>query len=175
MSLQDVEAKGATEAGKRQVPLESKVRHWPTPNTRDSEESGGEGKGYLPRAARAWPTPTARDWRSDPAATERTRTDGTTIAQPLNRVALTFPSFPLAPTIWKDGDTFWRAPRTWPPLFRFLLPVYRSVFLRGWLRLNPAFSEWLMGWPVGWSDYRSSGTEWCRWRRAWRSHLFGTE
>lgn len=42
-------------------------------------------------------------------------------------------------------------------------------------RLNPAFVEWLMGWPTGWSIVRTgsgcSATEWYRWLRQSRSVL----
>jgi hypothetical protein len=38
-------------------------------------------------------------------------------------------------------------------------------------RLNPRFVEWLMGWPVGWTDFEPLGTELCRYRRLWRSVL----
>lgn len=35
-------------------------------------------------------------------------------------------------------------------------------------RLNPDFSEWLMGWPPGLTACRLSETEWTRW---WRDSL----
>jgi hypothetical protein len=38
-------------------------------------------------------------------------------------------------------------------------------------RLNPAFVEWLMGWPQGWTDFAPVGTEWSRWLRLMRSEL----
>ena len=36
-------------------------------------------------------------------------------------------------------------------------------------RLNPLFVEWLMGWPLGWTDFAPLGTGWSRWQRAMRS------
>lgn len=38
-------------------------------------------------------------------------------------------------------------------------------------RLNPTFVEWLMGWPLGWTDFAPVGTEWYRWRRHMLSEL----
>jgi len=38
-------------------------------------------------------------------------------------------------------------------------------------RLNPRFVEWLMGWPLGWTDFAPVATEWSRWRRRMRSEL----
>lgn len=40
-------------------------------------------------------------------------------------------------------------------------------------RLNPRFVEWLMGWPLGWTDCGCSETEWSRLKRQWRSHICG--
>lgn len=39
-------------------------------------------------------------------------------------------------------------------------------------RLNPAFVEWLMGMPHGWTDFAPVGTEWSDWQRGMRSCLF---
>lgn len=33
------------------------------------------------------------------------------------------------------------------------------------LRLNPNFAEWLMGWPIGWTDFGPVVTEWSHFRR----------
>jgi DNA (cytosine-5)-methyltransferase 1 len=38
-------------------------------------------------------------------------------------------------------------------------------------RLNPRFVEWLMGFPIGWTDFAASATEWSRWRQLMRSEL----
>lgn len=40
------------------------------------------------------------------------------------------------------------------------------------MRLNPAFVEWLMGFPIGWTGSGVSEMEWCRWKRRMRSWLW---
>jgi hypothetical protein len=37
--------------------------------------------------------------------------------------------------------------------------------------LNPAFVEWLMGWPIGWTDCASAATGFTRWRQDMRGLL----
>lgn len=37
------------------------------------------------------------------------------------------------------------------------------------LRLNPRFTEWIIGWPTGWTEFTPVGTAWCHW---WR-HMHG--
>lgn len=39
------------------------------------------------------------------------------------------------------------------------------------MRLNPLFTEWLMGWPFGWTDFGSVETEWCHWWQLMRSEF----
>jgi hypothetical protein len=44
------------------------------------------------------------------------------------------------------------------------------------MRLNPLFTEWLMGWPIGWTDFAPVETAWCRWwQRMHSSFLAVTE
>ena len=37
--------------------------------------------------------------------------------------------------------------------------------------LNPPFTEWLMGWPIGWTASAPAVTGWCRWQRHMRGQL----
>lgn len=46
-----------------------------------------------------------------------------------------------------------------------------SQSISGPRRLNPVFVEWLMGWPLGWTDFAPVGTEWYRWQRHMLSEL----
>jgi hypothetical protein len=162
------------------------VTKWPTPKATDAKgadpakvenRSGKRHMGdSLPTVTeRNWPTPSARDWKGSPDAVraEGVGTSAQRLDQ-LDRVAENFPYSRRDQRTHELGLGFSQPVRTLPPLCRLLLLVYRSDFLRRWLRLNPAFSEWLMGWPIGWGACRSLGTEWSRWWHAWRSHLFGT-
>lgn len=40
------------------------------------------------------------------------------------------------------------------------------------MRLNPLFTEWLMGWPIGWTDFAPVETAWCHWWQRMHSELF---
>jgi hypothetical protein len=39
------------------------------------------------------------------------------------------------------------------------------------LSLNPAFTDWIMGWPMGWTAPQRPVTEWSHWLRHMRSEL----
>jgi hypothetical protein len=39
------------------------------------------------------------------------------------------------------------------------------------ITLNPRFTEWLMGWPVGWTEFELAETEWCLWLQRMRGEL----
>jgi hypothetical protein len=39
------------------------------------------------------------------------------------------------------------------------------------MSLNPAFTEWLMGWPIGWTESEPAVTGWCRWQQDMRGAL----
>lgn len=42
-------------------------------------------------------------------------------------------------------------------------------------QLNPAFVEWLMGWPEGWTAFASWAMAWSRWRQRTRSALLALD
>lgn len=39
------------------------------------------------------------------------------------------------------------------------------------MRLNPAFTEWLMGWPIGWTEFVPAATAWFLWQQRMRFAL----
>jgi hypothetical protein len=55
------------------------------------------------------------------------------------------------------------------PLHLSLRPGTRS--LDGEWTFNPNFSDWLMGWPIGWSDPMQAVTELSRWKQRMRGAL----
>jgi hypothetical protein len=39
------------------------------------------------------------------------------------------------------------------------------------ITLNPRFTEWLMGWPIGWTEFELAETEWFHWLQRMRGEL----
>lgn len=153
MTPEQVAKRGATESGKRQVGLENEAKFWSTPNAHDGRRPGADLKStqganlnldaVIWGAESAWPTPKARDFRSavGQAGTERDSPD-------LNVIAYHF-SHPDQPTP-KHGQQSSQSGQTSR-------------------RLSPAFVEWLMAVPLGWTDFAPLGTEWSRYRQQLRS------
>lgn len=46
-----------------------------------------------------------------------------------------------------------------------------SVTRHNDLTFNPNFSDWVMGWPIGWTDPMQRVTGWSVWRRRMRGAL----
>ena len=137
-TAEQVQAKGKTDSGKRQISLEGQTMHWPTPQARDVKSPDMEGSGNYERkvengwtidlnsAAANWPTPATRDWKSGEASEETLNRN----ARPLLEIASHF-SLPAPPTSTHGGKSPSGSTR----------------------RLNPDFVDWLMGLPPGWTDY----------------------
>lgn len=110
MKPEDVLAKGSTDKGKRQVPLEMAARLWPTPTANDHKNAGyqvSNGRAYptLPGAVGSakFPTPTTQDAQNNGSASQQQRHTRALNAQVAGR-------------------------------------------------LNPRWVEWLMNWPIFWTD-----------------------
>lgn len=148
----------------RQTSLLDQAKQWPTPTTRDMKSPDLEGSGNFERKMGAgftidlnstsanWPTAQSRDWKSGQTSQETADKN----ARPLSEVATTFPCSRPALTTSTPGQR-----SSYDILISLLPPVEDR-------ELNPKFVEWLMGWPVGWSDCGRLGMEWCRFRRQWR-------
>lgn len=132
---------------KRSLPLTSVVHHWAIPRASDGEKGGPHqsfGAGGTPLPSQAVRHLESRDWRSDSSL----RTDEEMYGlkgRPLSRQAQTS-SISGGPS---SNET-----------------------LSSRRQLNPAFVEWLMGWPRGWTACVSSATELSLWRQRMRSELF---
>ena len=136
-------------------------KQWPTPTKSD----GTGGPRVTPRsdrdplkpsdlrtAARLWPTPQASDNRprATEASTQRRREIGKQISL---EAAVKFPT----PTVQdaKNNGSPSQMDRNTPPL---------NAVAGG--SLNPPWVEWLMGWPLGWTDLKPLETDkFQQWRR----------
>ncbi len=152
MKPEDILAKGKTDKGKRQVGLENAVRMFPTPSaqTYGTNQGGGMGRvgpvrESLETMARngRWPTPTAGDAKQNLIGTN---------ARPLSEVVLVWPTPRAADSIkgrrTPEGAAKERARTNGPDL-----PAMAGG------SLNPTWVEWLMGFPLGWTDCAASVTE----------------
>lgn len=124
---------------------ESSSSAWQTPTLR-----GGEARGpawgrtpYLRGQVLQWPTPTATDHKGSASLGQRRGQLDEATEQRYSH------PLPSAPTGQQPSPTTPRGRR----------------------RLNPRFVEWLMGWPLGWTAFACSETEWSLWCQAMRSSL----
>lgn len=127
--------------------LPTGVERWPTPEANDSG-ANQRGPGLdssrgadLKQGVENWPTPAAQNWRSGQASAETFEAN----PRPLQEWACRFPATPPDPPTSAHGR-----------LLRLLDQI--SYPPAGQRRLNPAFAEWLMGWPPGWTDFEPLGT-----------------
>ena len=136
---------------------------WPTPTSsvdsgsaKYSIESGRHAGTTLTDAVQLWPTPAARDVKgANSPESQRTRAFAKTAnGQQLPNYIAHF---------WCPPDQTMRVAGPPPSPSGPISPQ----------RLNPAFVEWLMGWPEGWSsahsDSASSAMASTRWQQQWHS------
>lgn len=144
---------------KRGQQLQNFVEHsWPTPKEMDSRMTVRDadlmaerrkdprwrnaGCRVLAREAAIWPTPMAKDGDKAP----KTYSRGNPSLPAMGESFHCSPPAPATPTLGPESSPSTR-------------------------RLNPRFVEWLMGWPIGWTDCGSAATGLCRYRRLMRSSL----
>ena len=163
------------------TPLAMAVRLWPTPTTSDSGEkvtAATTQNASLLREAALWSSPSVADVEGG-----RTSRSGDRKDEPLLNTqakAASSPSFLRDLVIWRLGPPSWRARLTVLRLYRMLMAPRSPTWakLRAWGRratrpkLSPAFVEWLMGWPPGWTACACSATAWSRYKARMRSALW---
>lgn len=138
---------------KHQICLNDAVQLWPTPSARDgrdgrcSQETAEKNSRPLNEyAVTLWSSPRASD--GEKGGPNMSFGAG---GIPLPTQAASFPSSPQGQTRFLSGEEY--------------LAIARS--------LNPLFTEWLMGWPLGWTASEVAETEWFRWKRHMRSAYSG--
>ncbi|WP_234033124.1 hypothetical protein [Erythrobacter rubeus] len=134
----------------------------------------------LPGQAEHWPTPASRDHKGA-NSTDHVTTNGTGrmhMDQLPNFVEHSFPLSPLVQAI-RSGPPSSKPSRWLLRLYLMLtrpdMPTFKRK--RSWVRrvsrrkLNPYFVEWLMGWPIGWTDFAPAGTALSPWLQRMRGNL----
>jgi hypothetical protein len=149
---------------------------WPTPR---AHEPGSTSPGYrkgLAETARNWLTPRATDSGEKQETFQARMADRTDQAfSSLTAQAKAWPT-PMARD-WKDTPGMKHRKTQQISLSALAYhsghhaPENTMPGSPSQLRLNPAFTEWLMGWPIGWTDFVPVGTAWFRWQQHMRSAL----
>ena len=124
---------------------------WPTPTVQDSEQAGGKGciasgkRGLsLHQATQLWPSPNARDWKDSGASQGNRKSPnlGTQVHWPTPRAA-----------DHKGATSADAMSKAAARGFNPNLPELTAA-ISGGGKLNPTWVEWLMGWPLGWTDLK---------------------
>lgn len=159
----DAEKRGNVAHRPHMPELVGQAQAWPTPKGTDGtkggpNQAGSKGDLMLPSAAAQWPTPAARDSKGANSAEHALVTGGGRkhMDQLSNFVAH---SSHLAQPMPDGQSSCESGPDSPQPSTK---------------RLNPAFGEWLMGWPVGWTiaePSASSASEMASWRSALQQQL----
>ena len=136
--------------------LAGEASTWQTPRENEAQGSGyqrdrgrkGAERATLTGQARLWPTKSARDYKGANSPEHMDRPGKNHESQLPNFVFHCLPQGLATPGLGEKSSN-------------------------GSRRLNPAFVELLMGWPVGWTrtDCALPATELSRWRRLMRSSL----
>jgi hypothetical protein len=150
------------------------VNSFHTPNT-TGLDGGSNSRKALKKRQEMWPTPAARDGK--PTNTLETLMDGRFVDQLANRVKMVENNLWTTPTSrdWKGAtisknhpqgfnkslaNDVLKMPEKWPTPRAFMhkdSTVDRGKFNLGEKvggKLNPTWVEWLMGWPLGWTDLK---------------------
>jgi hypothetical protein len=129
--------------------LQMAARTWPTPTTQDNCQTAGQYTSKtgttLGFAARYWPTPNARDWK------DTGESQGTRKSPNLGTMVHRTPLWPT-PTASTGG------PEPDGKTGRKLVTQVQQKTQAGG-QLNPTWVEWLMGWPIGWTDLEPLATD----------------
>jgi len=153
--------------------------YWPTPLTSDHKNRGPNSKQQgLSELVRIWPTPSANNYEQtdlDKLLERRERIKSQGING--NGFGLT-----LANAVLIEERKTWATPRTSD--FKSCGPVgsksHHHMTEKQYLcaqvkeedqptgHLNPDWTEWLMGWPIGWTDSKQLETD--KFQQWWNSH-----
>jgi len=156
----------------------SHYKMFPTPYGLSGNQ--GQGDGEFGKAIRQWPTPNQRDWK-DTGATQGNRKSpnlGTVVHWPTPTASMVTmadmeqaryagnkganrPTYQEAKAMWATPTASTGGPEPEGKTGRKLVTQVGG-------QLNPTWVEWLMGWPLGWTDCAVSATD--KFREWQRSH-----
>ena len=147
---------------------------WPTPRNNTGPSRDPRHK-TICAMAQAWPTPQTLDSLNARAPRLKLDREGRDPSTPgsyrgdLKDIAATWPTPNASPERgttkrYTEGDC--RTGRDLKTEARLFHPAPETSTAGGKSSrtrrvLNPRFVEWLMGWPIGWTDCGSAATEWC--------------
>ena len=128
-------------------------------------------------ACGSWPTPLARDWKDTMGTIPPSRIKNPGLATLGQKVAMDFGTptqqkYPT-PTCMNGAmiaETNWET-RNSPSLashVKFISPLPQEHKPKKY-QLNPSWVEWLMGWPIGWTDLKPLVTDKFRNVQRWHS------
>lgn len=124
---------------------------WPTPRAHEPGSTSSDHGISLTEASKSWPTPQSTDYR------ERGNLSNPCIQRRMakgKQVNLSMMAHPMA---YQSGHQ----PQPTTTDGTESQPV-----------LNPRFVEWLMGWPIGWTDSAFAATAWFHWSQRMRFALW---
>ena len=144
--------RAAKDLNRRAIGIEIEERYWPTPTgpaPHDSENTverhyKGKKQFDLAAAVNLWPTPMASD-------AERTSGTFGRGNQTLAGAARSWPT-PCARD-WKSSNA------SKETMSKNARPLNETVTNGAGGQLNPTWVEWLMGWPLGWTDLMPLATD----------------
>ena len=138
--------------------LRNQVQMWPTPTVCGNYNRAGLSKNSgngLATAVRMWPTPAARDSKGANSREhcEKNGTGRKHMDQLASAVA--YPDLKFATPQARDYRTGQQSRWENPDRTRNLNDQIGG-------QLNPTWVEWLIGWPLGWTDLKPLGMDKCQ-------------
>lgn len=126
---------------KDEMGLDQEARHWGTPQAhpRQADPRDVDHGVQLANQVSLWQTPNARDWKSETGSENNTYDKSPNLSRQVYRLSHQDP-------VTQDGPTSSECDQT---------SLQPSVSMKPRLltrRLNPRFVEWLMGFPLGWTE-----------------------
>ncbi len=150
---------------------------WPTPRAQEPGSTSATHGSGLAETARHWLTPRATESGENQESFLKRMGDRTDKAHSSLTAQIKAWPTPVARD-WKDSPGMNERPNGQVSLPKMAFQSghqHREDMSNGdmsQMRLNPLFTEWLMGWPIGWTDFAPVETAWCHWWQRMHSELF---